>query len=172
MPGHDTLRVQKDNGRNFLWNFEAEGCGNVYTNLSYKECLKNPEQNIYTYLDFKTKKAWKMTELEALSDDRWDLAFNGTEVKMNAGDSGPGDTRMAELYFYGGFSNGESADFQRIAEVSFSDKGERFFNLDLSLRAVSFALPPGIPRVVYEPDWFGQEAGTNFHRSVPENWWF
>lgn len=171
MPGHYTLRVQEEGERAFLWDFEAQGCGNVYTNLNYKECLNNPQKNIYTYLDFKTRTAWKMTKAEALKDQEWDLAFNGTEVKMNAGDSGPGQTRMAELYFYGGFSRGDSADFQRIAEVSFSDKGERFFELDLSLRNVNFALPPGIPRVVYEPDWFKQESDTEFHSAVSENWW-
>lgn len=171
LPGHYTLRVQKEGEQAFLWDFEAQGCGNVYTNLNYKECQNNPKKNIYTYLDFDTQKSWKMTETQALSNLDWDLAFNGTEMKMNAGNSGPGKTRMGELYFYGGFSRGETADFQRIAEVSFSDKGERFFNQDMSLRDVSFALPPGVPRVVFESDWFRKENNSEFHAAVSKNWW-
>lgn len=171
LPGHYTLRVQKEGQQTFLWDFEAQGCGNVYTNLNYKECLNNPEENIYTYLDFERQESWKMTEAQAQTNSQWDLAFNGTEVKMNAGDSGPGKTRMAELYFYGGFSRGETADFQRIAEVSFSDKGERYFEIPLSLREVSFALPPGVPRVVYEPDWFQKDEDSDFYSAVPKSWW-
>lgn len=170
-PGHYTLRVQKEGEQAFLWDFEAQGCGNVYTNLNYKECLQNPQENIYTYLNFETQKVWKMTAAQAQESLEWDLAFNGTEVKMNAGNAGPGQNRMGELYFYGGFAKGETADFQRIAEVSFLDKGQRFFDLDLSLRDVSFALPPGVPRVVYESYWFKKRNGSDFHTAVSENWW-
>lgn len=168
-PGFYTLRIQPEGKESFLWDFEAKGCGNVYTNLDYKDCLKNPQKNIYTYLNFKTLSSWKMSEAEALLRGDWDMAFNGTEVKINSGNSGPGDSRIGDLYLYGGFFFNEAADFQEIAEVSFSDKGERFFNLSQDLRSVAFALPPGIDRVVYEPYWF--ETRGEFFKARPESWW-
>lgn len=169
VPGYYSLRVQEEGRVVFLWDFEAAGCGNVYTNLNYKECLKDPVKNIYTYLNFKELKTWKMTSAEATLRSDWDMAFNGTEVKINAGNQGKGQTRIGDLYLYRDFFPGGVADFQEIAEVSFSDKGKRFFDLNLDLRNVAFALPPGVDRVVDEGSWFMERRGTYIAKS--ENWW-
>lgn len=168
-PGHYTLRVQEEGKSAFLWDFYAQGCGNVYTNLSYKECIKDPETNIYTYLDFDSQTSWQMSDEEARANKVWDIAFNGTEVKINAGIQGPGDSRIADLYLYEGFFSNTAADFQEIAEVSFSDKGKRFFELNIDLRNVAFSLPPGVDRVVNEPYWFKERDGL--HVANPANWW-
>ena len=169
LPGFYTLRIKEEGNQTYLWDFEAKGCGNVYTNLDYKDCQKNPQKNIYTYLNMSTRSSWKMSEAEARLRNDWDIAFNGTEVKINSGDRGPGDSRIGDLYLYEGFFFDEAADFQEIAEVSFSDKGERFFGLDLNLRNVAFALPPGIDRVVYEPYW--HDVSGEFFKARPESWW-
>jgi hypothetical protein len=110
-----------------------------------------------------------MSDEASRKDDKWDIAFNGTEVKINAGAMGPGNTRIGDLYLYGGFFYNAAADFQEIAEVSFSDKGKRFFDLGFSLRNVAFSLPPGVDRVVNEPYWFKEDG--EFFRAVNDNWW-
>ncbi len=168
-PGNYTLRIQPEGQAAYEWSFEAQGCGNVYTNLSYKECLKDPEQNIYTYLNLETRQSWKMATWQARSRGDWHIAFNGTEVKINAGDQGPGQTRIGDLYLYQDFFFNGAADFQEIAEVSFSDKGQRFFDLDLDVRSAAFALPPGVERVVFEDDWFRDVRGSR--KAVDSSWW-
>ena len=168
-PGFYTLRLQKEGENIKSLNFDAQGCGNVYTNLQYKECIKNPSLNVYTYLNVETLDYWKMSNEEAKENELWDIAFNGTEVKINSGFNGPGKVRIGDLYLYEGFFNQGVAEFQRIATVSFGDKGLRFFNLDFDLRQVAFALPPGVERVVSEEDWYQKDQG--FHTPVTESWW-
>lgn len=169
VPGNYTLRIQPEGQSAYEWSFEAQGCGNVYTNLDYKDCLKNPKKNIYTYLDFNSARAWKMATDEAKTRSDWHMAFNGTEVKINAGNEGPGATRIADLYLYRDFFYNGAADFQEIAEVSFSDKGKRFFDLDFDLRGAAFALPPGVERVINEESWFQENRG--FRQANDQSWW-
>lgn len=168
-PGNYTLRIQPEGQASFEWSFEAQGCGNVYTNLNYKECQKDPEKNIYTYLNFNNRSSWKMSAAEAKQRQDWHMAFNGTEVKINAGDEGPGNTRIGDLYLYQDFFFNGAADFQEIAEVSFSDKGKRFFDLNLDPRQAAFALPPGVERVINEEDWFQERRGSR--SAVSDSWW-
>lgn len=169
LPGHPTIRVEEEGQEPWEMSFEAQGCGNVYTNLDYKECIKDPETNIFTYLNIRDQSTTKMSDQEAREDEAWDVAFNGTEIKINSGESGPGDTRIAPLYLYGSFFDGAVADFQAIAEVSFSDKGERFFQLDFDLKNASYRLPPGVERVVDERYWL-KETDESFEAKA-NNWW-
>jgi len=169
-PGNYTLRVGPAKGESFDWDFQAQGCGNVYTNLSFKECLKDPNRNVYTYLEIEKKRSWQMSEAQAQKSERWDIAFNGTEVKINSGKNGPGDTRIGDLYLYQPFFLLGVADFQRIAEVSFADQGLRFFELDLDLQSVALSVPQGIDRAVFEEDWLYKSPEKLF-KARAENWW-
>ncbi len=169
LPGHPTLRIEERRQSSYEVSFEAQGCGNVYTNLDFKECIKDPETNIYTYFNIRNQSSWKMSDQEAKENNDWDIALNGTEVKINSGINGPGDVRIAPLYLYGSFFDGEIADFQALAEVSFSDKGERFFNLNYDLPRATYSLPPGVERVVDERFWLKSEEGV--FSSNPDFWW-
>lgn len=168
-PGNYTLRIQPEGSAAFEWDFEAQGCGNVYTNLDFKECKQDPEKNIYTYLNFENKSSWKMSDAEARRRSDWHMAFNGTDVKINAGNQGPGDARIGDLYLYQDFFFNDAPDFQEIAEVSFSDKGKRFFDLNFDVRQAAFALPPGVERVISEADWFRDVRGNRQAKS--NSWW-
>ena len=169
MPGRYTIRLESKERGLENWNFEAQGCGNVYTNLSYKDCLKDPSTNVYTYLNLGEKRYWKMSADEALKNREWDIAFNGTEVKVNSGQEGPGDSRLASLYLYGAFFKGAEANFQLIAKESFGAKGISFFQIPFRLENAAYSLPEGVDRVINESDWF--EATRSGHTSVNENWW-
>lgn len=169
IPGNFTIRVQPEGEASYLLDFEAAGCGNVYTNPSYKECVKSPETNVFTYIDIEKESSHKLSDKEALNNKDWDIAFNGTNVKLNSGSNGPGDVRAANLYLYGGFFFLEGFNFQRIAEESFGLRGERFFELGFDVRRAAYGLPKGQPRAIFEADWF-TKAGE-FFEANSKNWW-
>ncbi|OIQ17554.1 MAG: hypothetical protein BM556_12180 [Bacteriovorax sp. MedPE-SWde] len=171
-PGVFTLRVAKDGQSSKVYSFEAQGCGNVYTNPNFESCLLNPETNIYTYLNLSNGNTFKTTDAQAKKRSDWDVAFNGTTIRTNAGKYGSKGTRAANVFIYRSFFPRGIVDYQRIAEVSFSDKGERFFNLDMDIRNIPFALPPGVNRVINEPDWFKNSSTTDgLFEAVNKNWW-
>ena len=78
-PGIYNLRIKEEEGKEELFTFEAKGCGNVYTNLNYKECVSDTTQNIYTYLNVESLETWKMTDRQAKKNLDWDIAFSGTD---------------------------------------------------------------------------------------------
>ena len=171
-PGNFTLRVQKEGEAEKILTFKATGCGNIYTNRNYLTCLENPLTNIYRYLNIETGKVYDFTDIEARESTDWDMAFNGTSIRINAGKYGNKGSRIGSLFIYTNFFPGGVVDYQRIAEVSFSDRGARFFNLDMDLRQIPYALPPGVDRVINEPDWFKEsEVNPKLFSAVKKNWW-
>lgn len=170
-PGHYSIRFENQNAEIIERVVEAQGCGNVYTNQDYDQCVLDPKKNIYTYLNIQTGQSFKTDQEEAKSRNDWHIAFNGTNVRINSGKYGPGDVRVANLFTYTDFFKNNIADFQKIAEVSFSDKGARFFNLELDPKNVAYSLPPGVDRIIYEDQWFRVDPTTNFHQATKENWW-
>tara|TARA_Y100000590_G_scaffold281237_1_gene316116 strand:- start:142783 stop:143946 length:1164 start_codon:yes stop_codon:yes gene_type:complete len=170
-PGNFTIRVQPEGEESYLLDFKAEGCGNVYTNPAYKECIKNPETNVYSYIDLNTKSVSKLTKKEAKNNADWDIAFNGTDIKLNSGKNGLGSVRAANLYVYGGFFSGDKINFQRIAEESFGQRGIRFFNQNFNYRKAAFSIPEGQTRAIFENDWFTQNRSTSFFEAISKNWW-
>ncbi len=169
LPGYFTLRVKPEGEASYFIDFEAAGCGNVYTNPRYKECIKSPETNVYTYVDIEKATSSKLSAKSASLSKEWDIAFNGTDVKLNSGSNGPGDVRAANLYLYGGFFISEGFNFQRIAEEAFGLRGERFLALDFNVRRAAYGLPTGQPRAIFETDWF-KESG-DFFEANSQNWW-
>jgi len=171
-PGHFTIRVAKEGGSENIYSFRAAGCGNIYTNSNYETCLNNPLTNIYRYLDIETGAVYDFTDAQAMKSKDWDLAFNGTSIRINAGKYGEKGTRIASLFIYTDFFTGGIVDYQRIAEVSFSDRGARFFDLEMDLRNIPYSLPPGVERVINEIDWFRtSEEDDRLYSSVNKNWW-
>lgn len=172
LPGNYTIRFQSEAGEGFIWKLNAQGCGNVYTNKNYAKCMRNPKTNVYTYLNLSTRKSSQLSSAQAKSSNKWHIAFNGTEIKLNAGIYGPGKVRLAHLYTYQKFFKGLEIDFQVLGQEAFSEKGRRFFDLDFDLRKARFFLPQGIDRVINEPDWF-ENSKTNQDLFVAntKNWW-
>lgn len=169
LPGNYTVRVQKEGEAEKEIDFNAQGCGNVYTNPVYKECMRDPNRNAFTYLNLETETARLLSDVDAQKDSNWHIGFNGTAVRLNSGKYGPGDVRATNLYLYGSFFANGQIDFQRIAEESFGPRGQRFFNLGFDMRKAPFSPPPGQDRVIYESDWFSK-AG-DFYVARNENWW-
>ncbi|CBW26878.1 putative exported protein [Halobacteriovorax marinus SJ] len=171
-PGNYTLRIAAENESEKIYSFNAAGCGNVYTNRDYESCMNNPLTNIYKYLNIETGETYDYTSEQALESKQWDLAFNGTSIRINAGKYGKKGARIGSLFIYTDFFPGGVVDYQRIAEVSFSDRGSRFFNLDMDLRNIPYALPPGVDRVINEPDWFSSdEVDPDLFKAKNDNWW-
>ncbi len=168
-PGNYTIRIAREGETPYEVSLSAQGCGNVFTNPDYDSCTQDPNRNVYTYFDVSTGQSWIMSDFEASQNTEWDIAFNGTSGKINSGESGPGSTRIAPLYLYQGFFPNGAADFQRLAQISFGDKGREIFNLDLDLRNIPFSLPAGVERVVNEPDWLISENDGFSAKS--SNWW-
>lgn len=171
LAGNYKIRVQKEGEAPFIYEFKAQGCGNIYTNPNYTECLKNPETNVFTYVDLNNRTAKKMSAKKAKKNSEWDIAFNGTSVILNSGNKGPGSVRATDLYLYGGFFAGEITNFQRIAEVSFSDQGERFFNQTFDVRRAPYSIPDGQVRAIFENDWFSRNRNDGSHSVINKNWW-
>lgn len=171
-PGHFTVRVAKEGDHEKIYSFKAAGCGNIYTNSNYETCLNNPLTNIYRYLNIETGDVYDLTDAQAKNNLNWDLAFNGTSIRVNAGKYGNKGTRIASLFIYSEFFSGGVVDYQKIAEVSFSDRGSRFFDLEMDLRNIPYSLPPGVERVINEVDWFQvSEVDERLHTAIEENWW-
>jgi hypothetical protein len=168
-PGNFTIRVEKVGERLQEFKFEAKACGNTFTNPNYDTCVLDPQKNIYTYVNIDSGKNWIMTDFEAELRDDWDIAFRGTEIKLNSGDNGPSNVRISLLYFYGAYYLNNAINYQMLAEESFGEKGLKFFNLDFPMNYAPFALPAGQDRVIFEDDWF-IKRGRGF-RANSQNWW-
>ncbi len=168
--GNYTVRYSTANGSPKIVNFSAKGCGNAFNNPDYEACLLDQEVNVYTYLNLETGDTWNMSDFEAEQNTTWHLAFKGTQVKLNSGNKGPGDVRLADLYLYGGFYPNVSASFQRLARESFTSKGLEFFNISFPLARAAYTLPSGIERVINEDSWY--ERYGIFHRAKSTNTWF
>lgn len=168
-PGIYTIRVEKDGEGMKEYQFSAEACGNSFTNPNYQECSLNPEKNIYTYVNLDTGDSWIMTDFEAELREDWDIAFRGTDVKINSGTHGPGKVRIADLYLYGAYYLNNTINFQMLAEESFGDKGLRFFNQNFEMKYAAFALPFGQEQVIFVDDWV-RKRGRGFSANS-KNWW-
>lgn len=172
LPGSYTIRIQEEGKPFFIWKFDAAACGNIYTNPDFEKCMNDPQQNIFTYLNLVNQTQFKMNNSLAKLASNWHIAFNGTNIKINSGESGPGNTRVGLLYKYRPFYRGKNVDWQKIAEQAFGKKGWDFFQLDYNYQKVSFFLPQGVKRVVNEPDWFRKIPNVEFLRQAnPNHWW-
>lgn len=170
-PGIYSLRVSNEEGETQNLQFEAQGCGNVYTNTDFDNCVLDPNRNIYTYLNLKTGVTQKLSDGTAKKSTSWDIAFNGTNIRLNSGKYGFKGVQAANLFVYSDFYKKGTADFQKIAEVSFSTKGSEFFNLDLDPKSVPYSLAPGVNRVINEPDWYKEDSSTKLREANNKNWW-
>lgn len=171
-PGSYTMRIQAEGQEFFEWKFNAAACGNVYTNPNYDQCFKNPDENIFTYLNLETQTVFKLNAAQSKESTKWHIAFNGTNVKINSGVNGPGTVRVGLLYKYKPFYLGQNVDWQKISDQAFGLKGIDFFKLKFNYRKVSFFLPQGVKRVVNEPDWFHKIDGDVILRKENDlNWW-
>jgi hypothetical protein len=57
----------------------------------------NAAQTSYAYLDLDTSTVLPLSDAEALTDAEWDVAFNRSLVRLNGGDSGPGQLSLARV---------------------------------------------------------------------------
>ena len=57
----------------------------------------NAAQTSYAYLDLDTATVLELSDAEALSNAEWDVAFNRSLVRLNGGDSGPGQLSLTRV---------------------------------------------------------------------------
>lgn len=169
-PGVFRLGLGKEIQENSELTVDARACGNPFTNPDHAACLTDPQRNIFTYLDLETLKSRAMSEAEALQDSAWDIAFRGTDIKLNAGLSGPSNVVGALLNRFDFFQDASG----RPDAVKLRDRGLQARAADafvgLSPKGVSaFYLPDGIDRVMHERDWFIQTGAIR--QALPQNWW-
>ena len=62
VPGYYTLQVQPQGGPVSRLFFEAQGCGNIYSNPDFQACSADPEKNRATYVDLEALQTTKMTD--------------------------------------------------------------------------------------------------------------
>ena len=54
-----------------------------------------PADNPYLYIDLATGTKVEVNDVEALTSSEWDLAFERSSIRVNGGDSGPGNVAVA-----------------------------------------------------------------------------
>lgn len=51
----------------------------------------------FVYIDFDAPEKLELSDAEAFEDDAWDIAFRRTEIRINGGDSGPGNWLLSDM---------------------------------------------------------------------------
>lgn len=167
--GQFVVRVQWAGGDEVVA-MEAKGCGNVYTNPDFTACMADPERNVFTYLDLDTRTVLKMTDADALKDASWDLAFKGTDAKLNSGLSGPSTTVGAVLHrFPFFFENGTPSD-SAVTQPELQAKAKADFLRVPLPEVIHYFLPDGIDRVIHENYWY-TEAANGLRTAQDQTWW-
>ncbi len=147
---------------------EAKGCGNEFTNADYHSCIVDSEQNIFTYFDLESLSAKKMSDTESYNDLTWDIAFKATEVKLNSGSSGNGKVVGVLADNMSVFNSSGSIDLSKLRDNNYQDIAIQKFTSHIIDSKISFNLPLGIDRVIYEDYWF---SGDETRVEQSNSWW-
>ncbi|MFB6350546.1 MAG: HmuY family protein [Bradymonadaceae bacterium] len=57
----------------------------------------NADDSSYLYVDLATGERLELSDAEAFENERWDLAFKRTDIRVNSADSGPGAWYLIEV---------------------------------------------------------------------------
>lgn len=167
--GQFVVRVQWTGG-DTLMAFEAKGCGNTYTNPDFAVCMADPNQNVFTYLDLDTLSFEKMRDDQALLKSDWDMAFKGTDVKLNSGLSGPSTVVGALVYrFPFFFDNGTPSD-TAVTVPELQGQAKSDFLTVPAPTTLQYFLPDGLDRVMHETFWY-EELASGVRSVRDQNWW-
>lgn len=170
-PGVYRLAVGREAGPGRVVEVDANACGNPFTNREFDACLADPLRNVFTYLNLRTLEQRRLTDAQALTDADWDVAFRGTEVKLNAGLSGPGDVVGGLLRRFDFFEENGAVAVARLRDpVLKALATEEFARVDAD-EARGFYLPDGIDRVMHERDWFSADPATRRRSARADRWW-
>lgn len=166
-----TFQYSGNNGVIKKQTVDAKACGNPYTMPDYEACLKDPNRNIYTYFRFIDQKRWMMSDQDSLSDFSWDMAFKGTEIKLNSGVTGPGSVSGALVHCFTNLFFDENG-YPVLAKLQKKDNHVNASSSFSSIRMdgnYTYYLPEGIDRVIHESLWFEEVDGVRV--SLNKNWW-
>lgn len=153
-----TLKID-GGGQNREFILPAPGCGNPYTNPNHAACLTDPAQNAFVYLDLETLTTTTFTDTEALTQADWDIAFKGTDVRLNAGTSGPSSVVGALLGRFDGFLKNNQIDPMALQNPQLQQEAKNLFSTLSAQNVTHYFLPDGIDRVIHERDWYIEELG-------------
>lgn len=125
--------------------------------------LPNAAENPWVYLDLQTGEALDITDVEALSNEEWDLAFKRTEIRLNGGDSGPGAWFAARIddttwesaprpgrdaeYLSDDFVDDETCELNTYGRGSLLTAFGQWYDYDLETRVIS--APEGTVYALY-----------------------
>ena len=109
-----------------------------------------------------------MPDNESFLDLDWDIAFKATEVKLNSGVSGNGQIVGVLADSMSVFNTSGRIDLTKLRDNSYQDKAIQKFTSHNIDKKLSFNLPLGIDRVVYEDYWF---SGDTKRAVKSHSWW-
>jgi hypothetical protein len=109
-------------------------------------------ENPFVYVDLINRKRVDLTDVQAQSSPGWDIAFKRWQIKVNSGDSGPGDVTVARV-----------AD-KNLPEVAAAPAGPYEADVYFDAKCMLTTDPIGGLGTVLS-DWYGYESGSN--RLVP-----
>lgn len=157
--GDYRLAFKSPNSIPQLMSFGAGACGNPFTNPDFEACQKDPERNLFTAVSLDQNRSWKISEAGLRSEAEWDLAFRGTEIRLNSGTAGPGEVRGAlakRFDFF--FDSGGKPLATSLRRIDLQDKAKQAFAVEPFRSSYAFSLPEGVDRVIYEKYWFREDS--------------
>ena len=167
--GHYTVRTGPLNSPGQIVHFDASGCVNPQANPDYKNCMKDPNKNVFTYLNLQTLTTSKITDAESQLSNSWHLAFKGTHIRIN-GISGSGRTQGALAYRDQTIApaNGPT-NLDRIQKVIDTKEYEKFYEIKVEPSKAHFFPISG--RAIAEQDWHKSAGRSHFKVALSDNWW-
>jgi|GEM_PF-2075560 len=75
---------------------EAEGAWRLELDAALGGAAAASEAS-FLYVDLENGELLELSDAEAFTDDRWDIAFKRTEIRINSEDSGPGSWILADV---------------------------------------------------------------------------
>lgn len=152
--------------------FDASACGNPFSNPDYGDCFKDPNRNVFTYLNLNTLKTWRMTDAKAKTDQSWHIAFKKTTIKFNAGTDGPGNVLAGLRYRDYSLLNPDlTGNIKKLREALQNDKGQSRFQAAQAVQQYTLRPPKGESRMIYEKYWYGFNSRSNQREAKPQYWW-
>lgn len=170
-PGWVKLAIGTSSGAGREIDIDARACGNPFTNPDHAGCLSDPTRNVFTYVNLQSLAQRRMTDEEARVDRDWDIAFRGTDVKLNGGLSGPGEVVGALLERFAFFDENGALAVTKLRDPELKARAVAGFEAADAATARNFYLPDGIDRVMHEREWFSVDPATQKRAARADRWW-
>jgi len=117
--------------------------------------LTNAADNPYTYVDLRTGAKVNVSDIDARSSTAWDIALKRSSLRLNSGDSGRGNRKLAVV------AAASLADVTLAPADGYA--ADDFTTADCALDS----MPAGEPRSAFG-EWYGYDDATHAVTPKPE----